>query len=75
MIKFDFDREKLTPREAQIVDAIIEVQWDARTFVIAERAKRESLERIAERVRGMMSARFPDLSIRWEWREPQVKAD
>lgn len=70
MITWHFDREKLTEREAQIVGALISVQWDVRTYPAPPHATREFLEKTAEMVATRMSRQFPDLAIRWEWREP-----
>jgi hypothetical protein len=79
MIHFDFDREKLTPREAQIVSGIILAVWDARTYMLRgahvstnspPEVKRKSLEGAAEKARKALDQEFPDLAIRWEWREP-----
>jgi hypothetical protein len=82
MIKFDFDRDKLTDREAQIVSAILATHYDALVFLIQGLAptnpharERRLLEAYAEKVRKVVSSQFPDLAIRWEWREPEAPAE
>ncbi len=68
MIQFAFDRAKLSEREAQIVNALLSVQWDVRTYPAPVNPTREWLELTAEQVVRRMSREFPDLGIRWEWR-------
>jgi hypothetical protein len=78
-IRFHFDRDKLSPREAQLVSALIAVLWDSRTSILrslyktskrSDAEKRAGLEKQAENVRILLSRDLPDLTIRWEWCEP-----
>lgn len=73
-IRFHFDHEKLSPREVQIIRAIIGSHVDSTTFLLRaasrpEAPKREVLESYAESTRKLMSHYFPDLELRWEWKD------
>lgn len=78
MIKFDFDRDGLTAREAQLVATLIAIHWQARRGFVdyllrmavpPMQATREELQDHAEQSRELLSAELPDLNVRWTWEE------
>jgi hypothetical protein len=76
-IRWYFDREKLTPREAQLVAALLDLTMLSGRAALAaggaaagfESPPRDLVERFAETVRVLIGRSMPDLEVRWEWWE------
>jgi hypothetical protein len=72
-IRWHFDRDKLTEREAQLVDALINVGLLAISgTATAGRLgpSRKAAEHFAELLNQQLVRALPDLGLRWEWVEP-----
>jgi hypothetical protein len=72
-IRWHFDRDKLTEREAQLVDALINVGLLAIAGTVAAgrlTRTREGTEKLLEPLRQQIAQALPDLGLRWEWVEP-----
>lgn len=75
MIHFEFEREKLTQNEAQIVELMLALHMSTQlqTVVAATQSLAEPTRTMHEAIAGItqrLAVRwFPALSLRWEWRE------
>jgi len=73
-IRWDFDREKLTAREAQIVNGMLDlavvIGGVGIVAGVGGRLERHAEEGLAEMIRRRISWQIPGLNFQWTWEPP-----